>query len=129
MTSENIQIIADLYRAHAERDVPTLLALCHPEIEILQTELLPWGGHYRGTSGMLNFISKLTQYIEGVPEPQQFIEAENAIAVYGRLMGRLKTNNQPFDIRIIHIWTLQDQKVRRFEAFIDTPAILNALEN
>lgn len=129
MASENQEIVAALYRAHRERDTESLLSLCHPEIEIVQTELLPWGGYYRGHSGVFQFIGKLTQFIEGTPEPLEFIEAENHVAVYGRLQGHLKTNGELFDIRIIHIWRLQEGQIRRFEAYVDTPVLLDLMKD
>jgi ketosteroid isomerase-like protein len=127
MTSEKIQIVAALYQAHANRDVPTILEFSDPALEIVQTELLPWGGHYKGFEGLQSFVGKLVEYVEAVPEPLDYIEAGDNVAVYGRLKGRLKKNGREFDIKIIHIWTLHDGKVIRFEVYIDTPAMLEAL--
>lgn len=127
MTSDKIQIIAALYEAHVNRDVPTILALSDPAMEIVQTELLPWGGHYVGHEGMLRFVGKLVEYVDASPEPLDYIEAGDNVAVYGRLKGRLKKNGREFDIKIIHVWTLRDGKAVRFEAYIDTPAMLETL--
>jgi len=128
MTDDNIAIIRQSYEAYERGDLTTVFSLFHPEIEIYQTELLPWGGQYKGHEQVQAFFHKLNQYTEAQPEPIDFIAAGDAIVVVGRLQGKARATERSFDMKIIHVWTVMDQKIIRFEAYIDTPAMLLALE-
>jgi len=104
-----------------------MLEMCDDDLEIVQTELLPWGGGYRGQQGLLGFLTKLTENVDAHPKPLAYVEAGEQVAVYGRLLGKVRHNGNSIDLRIVHIWTVSGGKVKRFEAYIDTPAMLKAL--
>jgi ketosteroid isomerase-like protein len=126
--SDHVKLITEVYRAFEQRDVATLLEWLHPQVEMVQTALLPWGGQYQGHQGFIAFFGKLLSHINSRVEPQEFIEAGDNIVVTGRVSGTVNANGNAFDLRVVHVWTIQDGKARRFEAYIDTPAMLKALE-
>lgn len=39
-----LDVVRAVYRAYAGRDLPAIQALYHPDCEIYQSDLLPWGG-------------------------------------------------------------------------------------
>ena len=127
MSAESRKIIREIYQAQANRNIEAVLALCDPAAEVEQTELLPWGGHYSGHKGLLDFLTRLGAFVESLPQPMHFIEAGNRLAVTGRLRGRVKSNGNEFDLNMVHVWTVRDGKATRFEAYIDTPGMLRAL--
>jgi len=61
------------------------------------------------------------------PEPAVYIPAGKHVAVYGKLRGRATATDRGFELDIVHLWQVTDGKIDRFEAFIDTPAMLRAL--
>jgi ketosteroid isomerase-like protein len=125
MTQENVEIIQRIYEAGNARDVPAYMELLHPEVEVLQTELLPWGGRYHLHQGIMDFLTKL---LHSQVVPEEFVAAGNQIVAIGRTIGHVKANGNAFDLRFVHVWELKDGKVMRFEAYIDTPQMLQALE-
>ena len=44
------------------------------------------------------------------------------------LGGTVLQNEKKFDVSIVHIWTLRKGRLAKFEPFIDTPAMLAALQ-
>jgi ketosteroid isomerase-like protein len=104
-----------------------VLALADPEIVVAQTELLPWGGTYRGHDGLKAFTAALLGRVDSQVEVGEFIEAGDRVVAIGRTRGSVRGTGTPFDVRVAHVWTLKDGKAVRFEAYIDTPAMLRAL--
>lgn len=125
--NEMIDLIKGGYEAHARGDVAGAMAALHPEIEIVQTDVLPWGGVHRGHAGAGTFFRLLAQNLDAKPTPEEYVVAGDQVAVVGRLRGRVRSNGRAFDLRIVHLWTIRDGKVARFEAVIDTPAMLAEL--
>ena len=128
MAETNSQIISNLYAAFARRDMQALLQWIDPQIEITQTTELPWGGTFQGQPGLMSFAGKLLQSVDSQVEPQELVEAGDRVVAIGRTRGHVRANNKEFDVRAVHVWTLKDGKVLRFEAYIDTPKMLEALE-
>lgn len=122
-----VQAVRAIYAAYARRDVTTLFAAFSPEIEVHQSELLPWGGRYQRLSGARSFFARLIDHIESQMEPLQFVPAGEQVVVVGRTRGSVRANGAVFDVAAVHVWTLHAGKATRFEAYIDTPAMLAAL--
>lgn len=127
MTDANITLIRLTYDSYARRDLPVILNLLSPEIEIHQTTAIPWGGTYRGYDGAREFFRKLNEFTDASPTPDEFFAAGDEVIVIGRLRGRTRASGRSFDVRVVHIWTVRERRVVRFAAYIDTPAMLAAL--
>jgi ketosteroid isomerase-like protein len=104
-----------------------LLPLLAPQIEVSQTTLLPWGGTYQGYQGMMSFAARLLEHVDSQVEPEEFVEAGDNVVALGYTKGRVKANGKEFNVRIAHVWTLKDGRAVKFEAYIDTPEMLEAL--
>jgi ketosteroid isomerase-like protein len=127
MFEDKVELIRRGYDAYASGDFPTVFALLHPDIEIYQTELLPWGGTYRGHEQARDFFRKLNELTDGRPEPAGFISAGDDVVATGRLRGRVRANGQAYDLAIVHVWSIREGRAVRFAAYIDTPGMLSAL--
>ena len=99
----------------------------HADVEFHQTELLPWGGRFRGHDGVREFFERLRNAIDSAVTVERFIEAGDHVAVTGRTRGHTRSGGTAFDVAIVHVWTVRDGRVSRFEAYIETPAMLAAL--
>lgn len=125
--NKGVDTIRNAYESFARKDALALTRLFDPEFEIRQTTLLPWGGTYHGFEGFTSFASKLFAHIESLPAIEEYIEAGDTVVAIGRIRGHVKASNREFDIRVVHVWTMRDGRALRFEAYIDTPAMLEAL--
>ena len=122
-----VDVVRGLYDALSRRDAAAILAAFHEAIEIYQSPLLPWGGSHRGIEGARAFFGKLRAHIDSRVSVERFIEAGDAVAVIGRTRGTALATGRPVDVPIAHVWTLADGRASRWEVYIDTPAMLEAL--
>ena len=127
MSQSNVEAVQSLYRAFLKRELMTILSLVDPGIEIRQSESLPWGGTYKGLSGLKDFFGKLLDNIDSKVEFTEWIEAGDAVVAIGRSHGTVKANGNSFDIAVVHVWHLRDGKAVKFEPYVDTAAMLKAL--
>lgn len=128
MDPDNIKLIREAYEKFARRDIAAIFDLFDDGIEFYQTEQLPWGGTYCGIEQVRDFFAKLLHSIDSQVEPREFVEAGDHMVVIARLHGKVQSNARPFDLTAIHVWKLRDRKAVRFEVYIDTPGMLQALE-
>ena len=127
MSDTPLDVVRRGYAAYAARDLPTILALLAPDVELVQTPLLPWGGTHRGVAGAQAFFGRIAQLTDATPEPATFIPAGDDVVVVGRLRGVARATGRPIDLAFAHVVTVRAGRFARFAAFIDTPAMLGAL--
>ena len=127
MSNCNTEVVQAIYKAFGDRDVEAVKTMVGPEFSITQTEQLPWGGSYQGTEGLQQFFAKLFGNVDSRVEFDEFFEAGDRVIAIGHTRGRVRSNNAPFDVRIVHLWTVEDGIAIRFEPFIDTPKMLEAI--
>jgi len=61
-------------------------------------------------------------------EPERIIDDEEGHVVQiGHTRGRVKATGREFDVPETHVWTVEGGKVTRYEAYIDTPKMREAL--
>ena len=122
-----VDVVRAVYEAFARRDAAAILAALDDSLEIYQTPLLPWGGSHRGHAGAQAFFGKLLAHIDSRVSVERFIEAGDDVVVVGRTRGTVHATRRPFDVPIAHVWRIVDGRATRWEAYIDTPAMLEAL--
>ncbi|HEX8845659.1 MAG TPA: nuclear transport factor 2 family protein [Pyrinomonadaceae bacterium] len=128
MTTEHEELVRKIYDAYARRDVAAALSRFSPEVEFVQTDLLPWGGRYQGIEGVQASLGKLLAHIDSLVEVEEMISAGDHVVAIARTRGTARASGASFDIRAVHVWTVADGSILRFEAYIDTPAMLSALK-
>lgn len=129
MTEENVELLRRGYEAYRRGDIQDVSELFDPEIEIYQSELLPWGGLYRGPEGAGQFFGKLTETIDSEVDPDQFVDdEEDHVVVFGCSRGKVRATGRDFDVAAVHVWTIREGKAVRFESYIDTPKMREALK-
>ncbi|HKQ51914.1 MAG TPA: nuclear transport factor 2 family protein [Pyrinomonadaceae bacterium] len=127
MTTEHEELVRNIYDAYARRDLAAALSRFSPEVEFVQTNLLPWGGSYRGLEGAQASLGQLIAHVDSRVEVEETFSAGDQVVVVGRTRGTARASGAPFDLRAVHVWTVVEGRITRFEAYIDTPAMLKAL--
>ena len=88
MSQENVEIVRRYYELLNARDVQGCLTLVAPSIVVAQPDL-PDGGAYRGIDGWRRWNDALeAAWSEMRWEPREFIEAEDAVLVTVRFVGK-----------------------------------------
>jgi uncharacterized protein len=121
MSQEDIAVVQSAYEALRRGDVQAIFALLDPEIELYQSEWVPWGGKYKGHEEVGHFFSNLTETIESRVDPDQFIDDEEGhVVAVGHTRGSVRATRREFEVPIVHVWTIREGKAVKFEAYIDT---------
>ena len=124
---ENVKIVSSAYDAIEFKHVEALLDLLDLEIEVSQTPLLPWGGTFGGHQGFIRYAARMLEHIDSQPEFEELVSSGDQVVAIGRTRGRVKANGRQFHLRFVHVWTVKDGKIVRFEPYINAPEMLQAL--
>ena len=122
-----IDTVRAIYDAIAAGDMAAIAARIAPDIRIEQTPDLPWGGTFEGLAGFAQFSKTLRTHIDSRVAVDRIFEAGDDVVVIGRTIGQTKTNATPFEVAVAHVLTVRDGEVTHARYFIDTPAMLAAL--
>lgn len=123
----NVEIVRTIYAAFARRDPAAALALCSPDLIIEQSAEVPWGGHFIGHAGALQFFAGLTRALSSSVSFERFVDADDHVVAIGRTRGTLTGNGHSFDVPIAHVWRLQAGQAVHARFLIDNPSMLAAL--
>jgi ketosteroid isomerase-like protein len=121
------QTVQELYDAFACRDLLRVFSLLSPDIEIVQSEELPWGGLYRGHDGARQFFAKLGSHINSTLDIERLIDAEDHVVAIGWTHGTVNATGASYRVPIAHVWSVRDSLVIQTQFFIDNPNMLEAL--
>lgn len=127
MSAAAVRLVGEMYDAFARRDGAAVLERLHPDVEIHQTELVPWGGSYRGHEGAKEFLGRVLGAIDSKVTIERFVDAGDQVVAVGRTRGRTRAGDAAFDLAVVHVWTVRDTRIARLEVYIDTPAMRQAL--
>lgn len=123
----DVEIIKELYAAFEKRDEKRIVLLFSREIEIIQSTELPWGGHYRGHSGLTDFLKNLLAHVDSRVVIETFIDAGEHVVAVGQTIGTTRATKIEFDVPVVHVWTVHEGEIVRFQPFIDNATMLAAL--
>lgn len=123
----NADLVRRIYDALTQRDVPAAMQLFAPNVEVVQSEEVPWGGVYRGHEGVMQFFAKLIEHITSAVEIERYIDAGEHVVAVGRSRGTINATGAPFDVPIAHVWTVQNGKATHVRYCIDHLTIHAAL--
>jgi ketosteroid isomerase-like protein len=123
----DLEKVQEIYDAYERRDLVSVFQLLAKDVEFLQSTELPWGGHYTGHDEARQFLAILREHIDSRVVLERLIDAGDRVVAVGRTVGKACATNLEFDVPVVHVWTLQDGQVTRFEAYIDNATMLAAL--
>jgi uncharacterized protein len=120
-------LVLGIYEAFARKDMADVFARLDVDVEMRQSEELPWGGCYRGHDQALQFLGTLASHLDAVTEIDRVVVAGDTVVVVGRLTGHLVASGTRLSVDPVHVWRVRNGKAVRFEAFLHHPALDAAL--
>ncbi len=130
---ENIGIIDKLYKAFAVGDIPSVLGTMDANIVWNEAEGNAYadGNPYIGPDAVLNGvfarIGAEHEYFNLTDIVLHEMSNDQVLATL-RYQSKLKKNGAIFDAQAAHLWTLKEGKVIKFQQFVDTKQLANAIE-
>lgn len=122
-------VIADLYSAFASGNVPAVLAAMAPDIAWTEAAGFPYGGTYHGPQAVLEGVfMRLGGEWEGFSAvPAQLIAEGDTVVAIGTYAGRYRATGKSFEAPFVHVWTLVDGRIVRFQQHTDTVLVQQSL--
>jgi ketosteroid isomerase-like protein len=127
VADDNLETVRQVYEAFNARNMDVIQRFFAEDVEVFQTPEVPWGGKYRGHRGLYSFLLKIVEHVNTQVVPESRFAAGDHVVQTGRLQGTVHANGASFDVPAVHVWELRDGLVVRYESYIDTPALLEAL--
>lgn len=127
----NIEIIETLYSAFRNKDDDTFRTLCFDDIEWIQNEGFPNGGHHHGADAVIENVfhqfEKDWNYFKFKVEEMFESQDGSKVTVIGTYLGEHKQTWKTMEAAAVHTYEIEDQKVKKFRQFTDTALIQAAL--
>lgn len=124
-SQENKQLVMQGYQMFKNKDIKGLLALYADDIEWIGTEseYIPFSGSYHGKGQVAQFFTKMDQAQEAIQfEPQAFIAEDDKVVVTGQSIWLVKSTGLKYENPWVHVFTIRDGKVARFQQYNHTAA-------
>lgn len=124
-SQEAKQLVMQGYQMFKNKDIKGLLAIYADDVEWTgpESEYIPFSGTYRGQEQVAQFFTLLDQAQEAIQfEPQAFVAEGDQVVVTGQAMWLVKATGQRYEDPWVHVFTIRDGKVARFQHYGDTAA-------
>lgn len=130
---KNIEIVQNIYTAFAKGDVPAVLEKFHPKIEWNEAENFPYadGNPYVGPQAVLEGVfARLGAEWEywNLTEQTYYEATSGEIIVTGRYKAKNKMTAKEINVQFVHMWTLEDGLVTKFQQYADTYQAVEAMK-
>jgi ketosteroid isomerase-like protein len=116
----NLEIVQNAYEAFGRGDIESVLEALDPDVEWVESEVLPFGGSYHGPQAVAEevFARMPGAWDKFELVPEEWIDGGDTVVMIGRTTlgkdGREETS------RTAQVWKLRDGAVVRYESFQDT---------
>ena len=130
---ENIGVIDSLYKSFATVDIPAVLASLDAEVIWNEAEgnALADGNPYIGPDAVLNgvFTRIGTDHdYFNLANIELHEMLNNQVLAKLRYQAKIKRTGKIIDVQAAHLWTLNNGKVTRFQQYVDTKKLNDALK-
>jgi ketosteroid isomerase-like protein len=126
---KNVDIVKQVYEDFVKRDINSILNVLSPDVEWGEpaNPFNPAVGTRYGHKGFLEWLNIGRQSEEIVVlEPKIFLTDNDSVAVVGYTKCIAKVIGKSYETDFVHLVTLKDGKVIRFQEFFDTYAASEA---
>jgi len=123
--STNISLVQKLYASFGRRDIPAVISMLSPDVVWGEPEnpYNPAGGTRHGHAGFMEWahIGREAEEIL-ILEPRKFLADADSVAVVGYTKILARPTGKTYETDFVHLITVKEGKVARFQEFFDTYA-------
>lgn len=128
MASSPREIIQSLYDAFAKGDAGAVLGAFDPEIIWNEAEHIPYADRnpYIGPQQVAEGVfGRIMAEWEGFTvNPDKLVHEGDTVVAIGRYRGTYRATSRPLDAQFVHVWTMEDGRITRFQQYADTAQFL-----
>ena len=126
---DNLEIVKEVYRLFAEKNVPSVLSYFDKDIEFVRpvNADIPFAGTFNGTDGLIKMFTIISQCIRLKSfVPENFFVNENKVIVLGSDTAEVIATGKTYTSTWVQAFTLKDGKITHVKVYLDTLNIANA---
>lgn len=122
----NKEIIQGLYAAFATGDVPAVVGAFAEDISWTESDGFPLAGTYVGPQAVVEnvFMRLATLGDEWTVNVNRLIAEGDTVVADGTYSWKHKETGEPCEVRMAHIWTLADGKIKTFLQHVDSLGVV-----
>ncbi|ARQ14447.1 NTF2 domain-containing protein (plasmid) [Rhizobium etli] len=122
-------IVKAHYDANDHRDMDGMLADIAPDCRWTEMDGFPCAGTYVGPQEIFkNVFQALGQTFDGYTfKLERLLDAGDDVVAVGDYSGTNKQTGKAFKARVVHVWTVAGDQIRRFEQFTDTLRVAESM--
>ncbi len=130
MSQENVELVRRLHDAWNRRDLETLLGLCDPEVEFVNSPTAVEPGTRRGLDEAAAVVRAQWEILpDGRQEIEQIHDRGDEIIVLGRVSSRMPGSESRIEDRVLSLFQVRDGKFTRVQALgVGATEVREALE-
>jgi ketosteroid isomerase-like protein len=134
VAADPVQLLKEAYAAFNSGDIPAVVAVMNPAIEWHEPGLRgypPPGGDrvYLGPQSVVKsvFAALPVAWDDFAIVPEEFLGSGERVAVVGRCSAIARDSGRHLNVPFVHVWTVRDGTLCRFQDYTDTAKVLQAL--
>jgi uncharacterized protein len=123
---ENTELVLQAYQHFKGGDIQSLLGLLSEDVEwkLFEIEGVPFSGTRRGVERVGEFFAQVFDTEEPLHfEPRELVAQGDKVVALGDYAWRVKSTGREYESDFVHVFTVRDGKVARFQEFMDTAAV------
>jgi uncharacterized protein len=129
IANRDVKTLRDAYEALNQGDIEHALGVLDERAEWCEHSDLPEAGLYRGRDAIRTFLeSFLESWGEFTQETEDLIAGEDCVLILLRSRSRGKGSGIPVEARYAHLWTMEDGRGKRVDAYFDRNEALTAMK-
>jgi uncharacterized protein len=125
------QIIQQIYDAFKSKDLQTILQLQTEDTEWSvagPAEKIPWASSRHGHQGVSDFLKVLGGLlVPEVFEIKDYFEGKDKVVALGFQKGFVRPTGVPYEFDFVHVWILEQGKVKKFRVYYDSYYVAEVL--
>ena len=122
-TKNNAQLVQLAFDNFLKGNIPGVLDTCSEDVEwgSYDNPDVPFSATYHGKSGVAEFFATLSRAINYSRfEPQHYVSQGDDVIVLGHQTGTVKATGKSFDHDWCFSFKVQNVKLKRFFAYVDS---------
>lgn len=129
--AQNSETVRGFYQAIGRGDISFVLGVFDPQIEWNEAEnfIYAEGNPYVGPQAILTgvFGHLVAEWDQFRATPEQILDAGDTVVSLGRYTGTYKATGAAVNAQFVHVFTLRDGKVVKFQQYTDTAQFRDAV--
>jgi ketosteroid isomerase-like protein len=123
------KVVRAQYLASAAGDLEALRATLAPDVEWTEMAGFPLAGTYRTPTGVTsNVMDKLgTDWDQWTAHDDTYVVDGENVVVLARYTATNRATGRPIDVRVAHHFIVRSGRIVRFEQFVDTAKVRDAM--